>query len=124
MLPGAPMTQGSETRVRSKHKTIRFSPEELAAVDAAAERAGLTPGSYARQVLLGAPQPRQVRRPPVERGELVRLLGLLGNVSNNINQLARVANFGDGIDRVDFKNAMIDLKSMRDTVLQALGRDT
>jgi hypothetical protein len=118
------VSRGSETRIRNKHLTIRFSAEERAAVDEAAERAGLTSGSYARQVLLGAPAPRQVRRPPVEKRELVRLLGLFGNVSSNMNQIGRLANFGEGVDPVDFKNAMTDLRTMRDVVLEALGRDT
>ena len=43
------MTHGSETRVRTQHLTIRLSPEERAAIDLAADRAGLTQGSYARQ---------------------------------------------------------------------------
>jgi hypothetical protein len=67
------MSHGSEKRVRSKHLTIRLSPDERGSIDQAADRSGLTPGSYARQVLLGAPAPRQVRRPPVERRELARL---------------------------------------------------
>ena len=74
------MSHGSETRVRNKHLTIRLSPAERAAIDQAADRSGLTSGSYARQVMLGAPTPRQVRRPPVERRELARLLGEIGHV--------------------------------------------
>ena len=55
------MTHGSEKRVRNTHLTIRLSADERAAIDEAAERAGLMPGSYARNTLLGAPAPRQVR---------------------------------------------------------------
>ena len=87
-------SHGSETRVRNRHLTVRLSDDERAAVDAAAERAGLMPGSFARQALLGGPVPRQVRRPPVERKELARLLGELGKIGGNLNQLAKAANTG------------------------------
>ena len=73
------MTHGSEKRARTMHLTIRLSPDERAVIDSAAERSGLTAGSHARQVLLGAGAPRQVRRPPIERRELApfRLFTLL-----------------------------------------------
>ena len=48
------MSHGSETRVRSRHLTIRLSPGERAAIDHAADRSGFTAGSYARQVLRDA----------------------------------------------------------------------
>lgn len=117
------MSHGSEKRVRSKHLTIRFSPEERASIDAAADRAGLTPGSYDRQVLLGAPAPRQVRRPPIERRDLARLLGEIGHVGGNLNQLARDMNFGRGVAASDLKQELHSLGLVRDAILKALGRD-
>jgi len=117
------MSHGSETRVRSKHLTIRLSPDERARIDADAARAGLMPGSYARQVLLGAPAPRQVRRPPVERRELARLLGELGHIGGNLNQIARGVNFGDGLDMYELTHLLADLAPVRDAILKALGRE-
>jgi hypothetical protein len=117
------MSHGSETRVRSKHLTIRLSPDERERIDLAAERAGLTAGSYARQVLLGAPQPRQVRRPPIERRELARLLGEVGHVGGNLNQIARDMNFGRGVDARELKQELHGLGLVRDAILKALGRD-
>ena len=117
------MSHGSETRVRTEHLTIRLSPEERSAIDLAADRAGLTQGSYARQVLLGAPAPRQVRRPPVERRELARLLGEIGHVGGNLNQIARGMNFGHGIDAFDLKQTLGGLGLVRNAILKALGRD-
>ena len=118
------MSHGSEKRARTAHITIRLTPEERAKVDAAAERAGLTTGSYARGVILGAPAPRQVRRPPIERKELARLLGQIGHIGSNINQIARVANEGDGIDHVDLSRELDALGPVRDAILEALGRST
>jgi hypothetical protein len=117
------MTHGSEKRARTKHLTIRFSPDERDTVDSKADRAGLTSGSYARQVLLGAPAPRQVRRPPVEKRELARLLGALGYIGNNINQLARASNSGGEVEEDELRATFADLRAMRDAVLKALGRE-
>ena len=118
----AAMTHGSEKRARTTHLTIRLTPDERAAIDAAAERAGLTAGSYARQLLMGAPAPRQVRRPPIERRELVRLLGNLGYVGNNINQIARVLNGGGEPDFPGLNEALAGLGTVRKGILKALGR--
>ncbi len=116
------MSHGTEKRVRNRHLTIRLSDEERAAIDAAAERAGLMPGSFARQVLLGAPAPRQVRRPPVEKRELARLLGELGRIGGNINQIARSLNAGVMVFTGEIDTALGGLREMRAAILKALGR--
>jgi len=117
------VTHGTEKRLRTAHITVRLTPGERATIDGAAERAGLTCGSYLRQVALGAPTPRQVRRPPVERRELARLLGELGRVGNNINQLARIVNSGEEVEVKELTEALAALSPVRDAILQALGRD-
>jgi hypothetical protein len=116
------MTSGTEKRVRDRVLPIRLSADERAAVEAAAEKAGLTASSYARQVLLGAPAPRQVRRPPVEKRELVRLLGGLGNVRGNLNQLAKAVHTGILIYSGDIDAALAALAEVRAAILAALGR--
>ncbi len=117
------MTSGSEKRVRSRVLPIRFSKEERAVLDDAADRAGLTPSSYARQALLGAPAPRQVRRPPVERRELAKLLGEAGKIGSNLNQLAKAANSGVLVYAGDLDAALAGLQELRDAILRALGRE-
>lgn len=121
-LRGIVMSHGSETRVRTRHLTIRLSPDERTVIDQAADRSGFTAGSYARQVLLGAPTPRQVRRPPVERRELARLLGELGHVGGNLNQIARRVNVGDGVDPQALQQTLAHLGGVRGAILEALGR--
>jgi len=116
------MSSGTEKRVRSTVLPIRLSPEERAEIDAAAERAGLMTGSYARQALLGGPRPRQARRPPVERKELARLLGELGHIGANLNQLAKAANTGVVVYTGEIDAALAGLAEMRDAILKALGR--
>jgi hypothetical protein len=116
------MTSGTEKRIRDRSITVRLSDDERAAVDAAADRAGLTPGSYARQAMLGAPAPRQVRRPPVERRELARLLGELGKIGGNLNQLAKAANTGIVPYGNEIETALHGLQEVRGAILKALGR--
>jgi hypothetical protein len=116
------MTHGSEKRVRNRHLTVRLSDDERAAIDEAAERAGLMPGSYARQALLGGPAPRQVRRPPVERKELARLLGEIGHIGGNLNQLAKAVNTGVLVYTGEIDAALHGLAEMRDAILKTLGR--
>jgi hypothetical protein len=105
------------------HFAIRVTPLERAVIDEHAERAGLTAPSYARQVLLGASPPRQVRRPPIERRELARLLGEIGHVGNNLNQIAYAANIGEDTDREALMAALESLAVVRAAILSALGRD-
>lgn len=114
---------GTETRARNCHLTIRLTPEERAAIDAAAGRASLTAGSYARNAVLGAPAPRQVRRPPVERRELARLLGELGHIGSNLNQLAKSSNMGEIVYEADVLDMLASLVPVRDALLKALGRE-
>ena len=121
-LPPSVMGHGSETRVRTDHLTIRLTPAERASIDLAANRAGLTPGSYARQTLLGAPLPRQVRRPAVELRELARLLGHIGHIGSNLNQIAKAANSGDGVDTRALAYELAGLGGLRAAILKALGR--
>ena len=117
------MTRGSEKRQRTRTVAVRLTPEERRMVDEAAERAGLAIGSYARGVLLRAPSPRQVRRPPIERRELVRLLGQLGHVGSNINQIARASNVGEPPEADELTDALTGLTRVREAILRALGRE-
>lgn len=69
--------------------TFRVDADEKAAIEALAERAGLTPGSYIRSRALKRGTTRAVRRPPVETAQLARLLGVLGVVGGAIARLAK-----------------------------------
>lgn len=108
---------------RGKFVAVRCSDAEHATMNAAAAQAGLTVGPYLRALALGTPGPRAVRRPPVEKEALARLLGELGRVGSNVNQLARVANTSGDLpvtNRLDAITA--ELAAMRDELMKALGR--
>jgi hypothetical protein len=74
---------------RTKLINVRCTVEEQAAIRQRARDAGLSVGAYLRVQALDSAGPRAVRRPPVEREELARLLGHLGKLGSNINQLAK-----------------------------------
>jgi len=104
--------------------SVRCTAKERAAIDEAATKAGLSIGAYLRALALGSPGPRAVRRPPIERKELARLLGHLGKIGSNINQLAH----GFNRDRIlpGFPELLAireDVREMRAALIKALGRD-
>jgi hypothetical protein len=75
--------------------TIRFTPDERAAVIAAADAEGLGPCSFARNATLkaaGRTPPAIRKRHDVIAGVIGPVLGELGRIGSNINQIARIAN--------------------------------
>jgi hypothetical protein len=114
-------TSGSEKRLRKHAVAVRLLDDEADALNAAADRAGLSVGAYLRVVALGAAGPRAVRRAPIERQELVRVLAALGQLGSNVNQLARRANATGEIGDTALMQKYV--MEMRDAVLMALGRD-
>ena len=109
---------------RTKLIPVRCTAVERAAIKAVADKAGLSVGAFLRAAALGDAGPRSVRRPPIERKELARLLGHLGKVGSNLNQLAHAFN---SRGRVPGLAELNDIRSyvgqMRDALMGALGRD-
>jgi hypothetical protein len=101
---------------------IRCTAKDHAVINEEAAKAGLSVGAYLRALALGSPGPRAVRRPPVERKELGRLLGHLGKVGSNINQLAHAYN---SVGRMPGFPELIAIRQevgrMRAALMKALG---
>ncbi len=123
-LGGGKRMAGSEKRKRNKLAHVRLSDEEHALLKSAADKTGLALGAYLRAAALDSPGPRAARKPPIRRQELVRLLGQIGKLGSNVNQIARALNTGDDpyglVD--DMKAASVEVAEMRAAILQALGR--
>ena len=103
---------------------IRCTEEERVAIKAAADQAGLSVGAFVRALALGDAGPRAVRRPPVERKELARLLGHLGKVGSNLNQLAHAFNANGRSPGLAELTAMRQqVGELRNALMKALGRD-
>jgi len=111
---------GSSKRKRTQMLTARFNEQEAAAIREMADSTGCSVGALIRHALLNVPPPRAIRRPSVDHKAVARLLGQLGAVGNNINQLAYHANVGRYRDPA-IEGAMRDLSEMRLACLQALG---
>lgn len=118
------MATGTEKRQRQQVISFRVDPVEYERIRAEADRGGVTIGTFARDVLIGAQAPRRVRRPPAEKADLVRILGELGKIGSNVNQLAAKANIGAlrVLDPMALAQLQDDLDEMRDDLMRALGR--
>jgi hypothetical protein len=109
---------------RTQFIAVRCTITERAAITEKATQAGLAVGAYLRRQALGTPGPRAVRKPPVERKELARLLGWLGKLGSNVNQLAH----GFNRDRLlpglpEMLAIRREVGEMRAALMKALGRD-
>lgn len=86
----------SASRQATSLLAFRLTPEDRAVVDAAASAAGLGPTTFARRAALraaGATSPSYERRSPrPDAAMLDRILGELGRIGGNVNQIAKIAN--------------------------------
>jgi hypothetical protein len=108
---------------RGRHVAVRCTETEYATMTAAAQRAGLTTGAFLRALGCGDPGLRAARRPPIERQELARLLGHIGKLGSNVNQLAHMANVSGRL-RSEHQLTEIgdEVRAMRTAIMKALGR--
>jgi hypothetical protein len=112
---------GSETRIKTSTTTIRLTPEERADLAAAAEAQGVGPSSFARLATLRAigrrPAHALKRRDPhaIERA---RILGELGRIGNNVNQLARHAHRGGLVDPDELQALRAAVERLTQAVMQ------
>jgi Bacterial mobilisation protein (MobC) len=107
---------------RAKVFYFRVTEKERAAIEEAASKAGLAPGSYARGKVLGGKPPRAVRALPIERQALAMLLAQIGRMGGNLNQLAKAGNSGLPVNAPDVAPALADLRAIRDEIRALLGR--
>ena len=112
---------GSETRQKNAPPlSVRVTPAERAEIEAAAEEAKLTVASYIRETVLTAPQTKKVRRPSLDRTLLGQILGQLGKVGGNLNQIAHRLNEGRGVGTAKLEAALEDFKELRKEIIVAL----
>ncbi len=114
---------GSEKRQRTKGVRVRLTPDEYTRVVEAADNAGLALGAFARACMLDGPGPRATRKPPVAKEELTRILGQLGKIGSNVNQIARAINSGDDPNGLadDIKAAVVTIAEIHADAARALG---
>jgi hypothetical protein len=114
--------RGSETRQRSKTVTVRLTPPEFDALAARAAASGLKPPGYIRAAAAGAAGPRARREIPASVNELRQLLGAVGKLGANVNQLAAAANRGEVPAERELSSAALAVRDMRAAIMASLGR--
>ena len=118
---GGKSRSGSETRKRGPKINFRVTDAEQAQIQASADRAGLTVGSYVRSCALKKPTTRAVRRAPVEMAQLAQLLGLMGAAGGQLQRLAKTVDseaHGSG----EINAALADFRAAASAILRALGK--
>lgn len=117
---------GSETRKRTRSLTVRFNEQEAAALRSMADRSGRSVGAVVRAAVLKIPPPPPSRRPSVDHKAVARLLGELGKIGSNLNQIAKHANAGREITdgtAASIELALRELTELRHACMRALGRE-
>ena len=112
---------GTEQRQKSGQLAFRVSPEERAQIEAAADAAELTIGSFVRGKMLKKIVTKEVRRPSIDREILGRALGMLGKVGSNINQIAKHLNSGGNVPNAEIAKALNDVSFLKEQILKAIG---
>lgn len=116
---------GTEKRKRSPIIGFRATDGEREKIEAAADREGLTVGSYVRARALSQPTTRAVRRPPVNAAVLAKISGQLGKGFGNLYQVLRHLNFNDQpVLAEEVREAMQDIRMASRAVIEALGNPT
>lgn len=113
---------GTEKRRRNHKLTARFNEQEAAAIRLMADKTGLSVAALIRNGLLNTPPPRAARRPTVNHKAVAQLLGQLGKIGSNLNQIAKHANAGN-LQSNSLELALRDLLELRTACLQALGQE-
>lgn len=117
------MARPKATEPRSKQLKARFTEAELSVVNARAQDSGLTTSDLLRFGVLQTPPPPRRRgiHPVKDQQELARVLGAIGKIGSNVNQLAHVANCGSWPESRLLYEAAQDIQWMRRTLMLALG---
>lgn len=114
---------GSEKRQRLSVISIRLDAEERARAKRLADKAGLALGAFARAAMLENPGPRAQRRAPADKDALLRILGHLGKLGSNVNQIARRLNLGEKAHLPSLEEALGAYLQLRNAIYEALGLD-
>ena len=108
---------------KEKFIAVRCTEEDRAFIAETAAQAGLSVGAFLRALAVGSAGPRAVKRPRAEREELARLLGEIGKLGSNINQIARWTNTVKSPPSAGTLAQMRDdIALMRAEVMKALDR--
>ncbi len=118
-----PQRKKSQKRRRSAQFKTPMTPQEYAEASALAAAAGMTRAAWSRSKLLGTPGPRSQRRMPTDAKAMREIIGHLGRVGNNLNQIAYHLNTGDAPDIPELRQALADYAPIRNAIYKIIGLD-
>jgi hypothetical protein len=120
----APKPAKSETRQRTDRLFVRLTPEEKAIFLGRADKAGLTAAAFLRAAAIGNAGPRAQKKVPADAQALREMIGHLGKIGSNLNQIARYLHTGGSAEVVlsDIRNVLADHARIRDRLYEALGK--
>ena len=114
---------GSETRRQTKVMGFRADPVEEAEIKAAAERAGLTVGSYIRAKVIKKPTTGKTRRPSLDRVLLSKLLGTAWQAGEQFKpDRQAIKSGGAGLVRRVLQRPVMSSVFLKKDILKALRR--
>ncbi|MFQ3621923.1 MAG: plasmid mobilization relaxosome protein MobC [Acetobacteraceae bacterium] len=117
------MASGTDRRQRNVTVTVRLTADERARLEELSSRAGYAAGAFMRAAAFGEAGPRAQRRPPADHVAIRKLLGELGRVGNNINQIARAVNADQSVNVPELREALTAYLELRDAIFVALGME-
>ena len=111
-------------RKKAPHQvTLRLTDAEHERLCATAQSLGVSKAGYVKSLVFGRPIPKVSRRPKAIPADLRQILGLLGKLGSNANQIARARNVGevtDGEAARTLQSVRAELETMRALLLAAL----
>ena len=119
----APKRRKSEARQRSELVFARLTGEEKALFLARADKAGLAAAAFLRAAAIGDAGPRAQKKVHADAQALRELIGHLGKIGGNLNQIARYLHTGGGAAGMqDIRDVLADHARIRDRLYEALGK--
>lgn len=119
---GTTTVGGNKKRKRLSPIGFRATAEERALIEAAADRAGLTVGSYVRSRALSQPTTRAVRRPPVRMAQLAQTLGLLGRAGGDLHAIAEQLSVAGHASPEEVQACLVLFRQAASAIMQLLGK--
>ena len=100
----------------------RLLPDEKTTISTRAAQLGISVSQYLRQAALGAPhRPPKKRLPTFAEKSLAQVLGQLGRVGNNLNQLTQISHIAGQVpDSIRLNALLRELKAVMFSVVEVL----
>jgi hypothetical protein len=100
-----------------------MTPLEYSEACALAAAAGMTRAAWSRSKLLGTPGLRSQRRMPADAKALREIIGHLGRIGNNLNQVAYHLNLREAPEIPELRQAFADYAPIRNAIYKIVGLD-